>query len=90
MSSPAPVYNYDKHPYLLSVQETAQALGTNLDTGLTSRQVDDATKKYAKNEFDVGGSVPWYAILSKQFFNAMVLVCSRPLAPPGPHSRYTN
>lgn len=74
MSSPATLYNYTKHPYLLSVQETAQALGTDLDKGLSSKQVEEATKKYPKNEFDVGGSVPWYAILSKQFFNAMVLV----------------
>jgi len=74
MSSTATLYNYPKHPYLLSVQETAQALGTDIDKGLTSQQVEEAAKRYPKNEFEVGGSVPWYAILSKQFFNAMVLV----------------
>jgi magnesium-transporting ATPase (P-type) len=76
MSSTANLYSYSKHPYLLSVQETAQAAGTDIDKGLSSAQVAEASKKYPKNEFDVGGSVPWYTILSKQFFNAMVLVRS--------------
>lgn len=82
MSSPASIYNYPKHPYLLSVQETAQLLGTDLDKGLSTQQVEEAKKKYPKNEFEVGGSVPWYAILSKQFFNAMVLVSSHASLPP--------
>lgn len=79
MSSSADIYNYPKHPYLLSVQETAQAAGTDIDTGLSTAQVEEASKKYAKNEFDLGGSIPWYTILSKQFFNAMVLVSFLPI-----------
>ncbi|TDZ35661.1 Calcium-transporting ATPase 3 [Colletotrichum spinosum] len=65
---------YPKHPFLLTVEETAQALGVDIDKGLSSQQVQEAQQKYPENEFEVGGSVPWYTILSKQIFNAMVLV----------------
>ncbi|KXH63588.1 potassium/sodium efflux P-type ATPase [Colletotrichum salicis] len=66
--------DYPKHPFLLTVQETAQALGVDPDKGLSSQQVQQASDKYPPNEFEVGESVPWYTILSKQLFNAMVLV----------------
>ncbi|TQN68237.1 Calcium-transporting ATPase 3, partial [Colletotrichum shisoi] len=66
--------DYPKHPFLLSVPETAQALGVDPDKGLSSQQVQQAQEKYPANEFEVGESVPWYTILSKQLFNAMVLV----------------
>ncbi|GKT41257.1 calcium-transporting ATPase 3 [Colletotrichum spaethianum] len=66
--------DYQKHPFLLSVQETAQTLGVDPDKGLSSQQVQQAQEKYPPNEFEVGESVPWYTILSKQLFNAMVLV----------------
>lgn len=71
----ATLYDYPKHPFLLSAEDTAAALGTDLDKGLSSQQVEEAKNKYPRNEFEVGGSVSWYAILSKQFFNAMILVC---------------
>ncbi|GJC87762.1 calcium-transporting ATPase 3 [Colletotrichum liriopes] len=66
--------DYPKHPFLLSVEETARALGVDPDKGLSSQQVQQAQEKYPPNEFEVGESVPWYTILSKQLFNAMVLV----------------
>lgn len=66
--------DYPKHPFLLSVDETAKALGVDIDKGLSSQQVQEAQQKYPENEFEVGESVPWYTILSKQIFNAMVLV----------------
>ncbi|KAJ4171759.1 potassium/sodium eff [Fusarium falciforme] len=47
---------YSKHPFLLSVEETAQALVTSIDKGLTGQQVAEAQQKYPKNELDVGGS----------------------------------
>ena len=65
---------YSKHPFLLSVEETAQALGTSIDKGLTSQQVAEAQQKYPKNELDVGGTIPWYSILTKQLLNAMIIV----------------
>lgn len=65
---------YPKHPFLLSVEETAKALGTDVDKGLTSAQVADLQSRYPPNELDVGGTVPWYKIFAKQLFNAMILV----------------
>ncbi len=65
---------FSKHPFLLSIEETARELGTNIDTGLTSAQVAELHEKYPLNELDVGGTVPAYKILAKQLFNAMILV----------------
>lgn len=69
--------DYSKHPFLLTAEEAARALGTDLNKGLTSQQVAEAQQKYPKNEFEVAKAIPWYTILSKQLFNAMVLVCCR-------------
>lgn len=65
---------FPRHPFLLSVAETAQALGTDIDKGLTSLQVAELQAKYPRNELDVGGTIPWYKILAKQLINAMILV----------------
>jgi Na+-exporting ATPase len=65
---------FPKHPFLLTAEETAQALGTDLDKGLTSDQVAELQTKYPKNELDVGGSVPAYKIFTKQLLNAMIIV----------------
>jgi Na+-exporting ATPase len=71
---------YPKHPFLLTVEETAEALGTSIDKGLTSQQVAEAQEKYPKNELDVGGTVPWYSILTKQLLNAMIIVLAFAMA----------
>ncbi|KAJ4110629.1 potassium/sodium eff [Fusarium equiseti] len=71
---------YPKHPFLLTVEETAQVLGTSIDKGLTSQQVAEAQQKYPKNELDVGGTVPWYSILTKQLLNAMIIVLAFAMA----------
>ncbi|KAK1759172.1 calcium-transporting ATPase 3 [Echria macrotheca] len=65
---------FPKHPFLLSPDEVAQALGTDVDKGLTSAQVADLQKKYPPNELDVGGTIAWYTIFIRQLCNAMVLV----------------
>lgn len=65
---------FPKHPFLLSVDETARALGTDIDKGLTSAQVAELQTKYPLNELDVGGTVPGYKIFAKQLLNAMILV----------------
>lgn len=65
---------FPKHPFLLTFEETAQALGTDIDKGLTSAQVADLQAKFPPNELDVGGTVPWYKIFAKQLFNAMIIV----------------
>lgn len=70
--------DFPKHPFLLTTEETAQALGTDVDKGLTSIQVNELQQKYPKNELDVGGTIPWYSIMTKQILNAMIIVSSRP------------
>lgn len=71
---------FPRHPFLLTVEETAQALGTDIDKGLTSAQVQELQPKYGPNELDVGGTVPWYKIFAKQLFNAMILVSNTSIA----------
>ncbi|KAL8338245.1 hypothetical protein RB601_006500 [Gaeumannomyces tritici] len=66
--------NYEKHPFLLGVDEVANSLGTNVDSGLTTAQVQKLQQEFPPNELDAGGAIPWYSIFLKQLFNAMVLV----------------
>lgn len=72
--------DYPKHPFLLSIEETAKALGTDVDKGLTTAQVTTAQEKYPLNELDVGGTIPWYKIMTKQVLNAMIIVSVVPNA----------
>lgn len=65
---------FTRHPFLLTVAETANDLGTSVDRGLTSAQVAELQERYPRNELDVGGTVAWYKIFGKQLFNAMILV----------------
>ncbi|RYP80199.1 hypothetical protein DL770_006330 [Monosporascus sp. CRB-9-2] len=65
---------FERHPYLLPIQDVARALGTDVERGLTSSEVSQLQQKYPLNELDVGGAIPWYKIFLKQLFNAMILV----------------
>lgn len=65
---------FSKHPFLLTVGETAAALATDVDKGLTSAQVAQLQQQYPKNELEVGGTIAWYSILTKQILNAMIIV----------------
>ncbi|AEO55522.1 ATPase, P-type cation-transporter [Thermothelomyces thermophilus ATCC 42464] len=65
---------FPKHPFLLSVREVEQALGTNVDNGLSSSKAAELQQKYPPNELDVGGSIAWYTIFIRQLCNAMILV----------------
>lgn len=64
----------DRHPFLLDVDDVVKQLGTNLETGLSSRRVAELKKQYPPNELDDGGGVAWTSILLKQVSNAMILV----------------
>lgn len=64
----------DVHPFLLTVENVAQQLGTNIETGLSKRQVADLQKDHPPNELEGGGGIAWYKILIKQMSNAMILV----------------
>jgi magnesium-transporting ATPase (P-type) len=79
---------FPKHPFLLTIEETAQALGTDIDKGLTSQQVSQAQQKYPKNELDVGEGVAWYKILTKQVLNAMIIVSLRLPPPSSPRGSF--
>ena len=64
----------DRHPFLLSVEDVARQLGTNIETGLSARQVAELRNEVPPNELEGGGGVSWYKILIKQISNAMILV----------------
>jgi Na+-exporting ATPase len=64
----------ERHPFLLSAEDVAQQLGTNIETGLSARQVAELRNVFPRNELEGGGGVSWYKILIKQISNAMILV----------------
>lgn len=65
---------FPKHPFLLTVSETADVLGTDVEEGLLTISAVELQRKYPRNELNIGGTVAWYTILSKQVANAMILV----------------
>ncbi|OBT70160.1 hypothetical protein VE03_00513 [Pseudogymnoascus sp. 23342-1-I1] len=64
----------DPHPFLLSVDDVASQLGTNIETGLSARRVAELKNEYPPNELDGGGGPNWSTLLMKQISNAMILV----------------
>lgn len=67
---------FPRHPFLLSVREVEQAVGTDVDKGLTSSRAAELQQQYPPNELDVGGGIAWYTIFIRQLCNAMILVRS--------------
>ncbi|TGJ87520.1 hypothetical protein E0Z10_g1251 [Xylaria hypoxylon] len=65
---------FEQHPFLLSAEDVAKQLDSDLERGLSSSQVTQLQQKYPLNELDVGGAIPWYKIFIKQLLNAMILV----------------
>jgi Na+-exporting ATPase len=68
------VMSTDRHPFLLSVEDVAKQLSTNIESGLSARQVLELQRSNPPNELEGGGGVPWYKIFIKQLTNAMILV----------------
>lgn len=68
----------EKHPFLLSVEEVARQMGTDVETGLTARKITELQKECPPNELEDGGGTVWHSILLKQLCNAMILVCKIP------------
>ncbi|CAK7563678.1 MAG: potassium/sodium eff [Sporothrix epigloea] len=66
--------SFTNHPFLLSVQDVAKQLETDVDKGLTAAQVQQRQSQYGPNELEVHEPTPWYSILIKQFCNAMIIV----------------
>ncbi|KAG5932678.1 hypothetical protein E4U53_001220 [Claviceps sorghi] len=71
---------FPRHPFLLSSDDTAKALNTDIDKGLTSAQVNALQQTHPRNELDVGEGIPWYKILTKQILNAMIIVLALAMA----------
>ena len=67
---------YPRQPFLLSTSEILGHIGTNVDSGLSSAQVQQQREKYGPNQLEGDGGVSWYSILGKQVSNAMILVKS--------------
>ncbi|KAF3061115.1 Calcium-transporting ATPase 3 [Daldinia childiae] len=65
---------FERHPFLLTAQDVAKELETDLERGLSSAKVTQLQEKYPPNELDVGGAIPGYKIFLKQLFNAMILI----------------
>lgn len=70
----------EQHPFLLSVEEVARQLDTNIETGLNAAKVQEFQRNHPPNELEDGGGVSWHKILIKQLTNAMILV-SKQTAP---------
>jgi len=67
----------DRHPFLLSVEEVARQLKTNIETGLSARQAVELRNEFPPNELEGGGGAAWHKILIKQISNAMILVSQK-------------
>ncbi|EGC41319.1 conserved hypothetical protein [Histoplasma capsulatum var. duboisii H88] len=65
---------YEKHPFLLSVDEVGQILKTNTETGLPDVDVVKRQEEYGPNRLHGDGGPRWYALLGKQISNAMILI----------------
>ena len=66
--------NYNKQPFLLSVEEILDHHKTNTEAGLTSSQASQQQTQYGFNKLESDGGIAWYSILGKQISNAMILV----------------
>ncbi len=67
-------FEFNRHPFLLSAQDVADQLGTDVDKGLTTSQVETLSVQYPRNELNIGGVISWYTVLIRQLFNAMIIV----------------
>ncbi|KAI9889663.1 MAG: Na+ ATPase [Vezdaea aestivalis] len=65
---------YSKLPFLLSVDETAGELSTNVECGLSPATAKTLEGEYGQNKLAGQGGVKWYTVLMKQISNAMILV----------------
>ena len=65
---------FPSHPFLLSIDEIADHLKTNTETGLSPAAAKSAADHYGPNSLEGEGGVKWYHVLTKQISNAMILV----------------
>lgn len=60
--------------YLFRFEPVVEALGSNIDKGLTDSQVRKRTEEYGPNQLEGGGDISIFSILLHQVANAMTLV----------------
>lgn len=65
---------YERAPFLMTVDETSQELQTSVETGLGGAKVNELQQKFGPNTLVGEGGVKWYALLGKQISNAMIMV----------------
>ena len=66
--------NFNKQPFLLSIDDISKHLQTDTESGLSSAQIERYRQKYGENRLEGEGGVKWYSMLLKQISNAMILV----------------
>ena len=66
---------YLRHPFLLSIDQIVEQLGTNVETGLSRLKAQQSQHDYGPNKLKGEGNIHWHTILAKQISNAMILVC---------------
>lgn len=67
-------YRTDDHPFLLSTEEVARQLGTDVTSGLIENRVKEIQVDHPPNEFQTSDGISWWKILFKQCSNAMMFV----------------
>ncbi|PSK42741.1 potassium/sodium efflux P-type ATPase, fungal-type [Elsinoe australis] len=67
-------HTYQQHPFLTSIDEVIQHLGTNTSNGLSKDAIEKSRAQYGENKLSGQEGVQWYAVLAKQASNAMILV----------------
>ncbi|PWW78360.1 potassium/sodium eff [Tuber magnatum] len=72
--------SFSQPPYLLSADQVAQELGTNLETGLSPPQAKQSLDQYGENKLEGGEGVPVWKVFIKQISNAMVLIIAMALS----------
>lgn len=66
---------YSRHPFLLSIDDILDHLGTSVESGLSQLKAQQSQHDYGPNKLKGEGNILWYSILAKQISNAMILVC---------------
>lgn len=64
----------DEKWYTLSVEETLQRLGSNVELGLSDEDAQARLSEYGKNQLPAGDTTSAWEILISQFTSVMVIV----------------
>ncbi|KAG4304941.1 hypothetical protein PORY_001616 [Pneumocystis oryctolagi] len=80
------IFQYSKHPFLLSPEQIEKELSTSMENGLQTKDVEERLLKYGDNSLNSDNNVSVIAVLIRQAANAMTLVNAlRSLSSPTAH-----